>query len=128
MKKDIIEKLADLDLQKAVLDTLEEKLDKQAKEAEAYENEFKKKNKIYKAFCDLKVKDASVEEAEDFACRILGCVLAKKTVDATSDEIKEIFEDLHNRIMEAIVGFREHYSLLLAWGALSKKQMKSKND
>jgi len=124
MKKDISLKMEHLRNMADMLDDLSEKIDKQSKEAEAYENEFRKKNKMYDAFYGLKLKSPSLDEAEDFAVHILGTVLAKKTAGQTEEEIEKVFRAFNDKLMGAIMEFRKHYSYLLALGIVRKNQMK----
>ncbi len=117
--KSIFEQAAD------ALDNLEERLSKQQKEAEAYEDEFKKKNKLYKAFCRANSKNtATIGEAEDFAIHILSDVLAKKTVGKGDKEIEEVFDAFHNKLITGIKEYRERYSYLLAMSVVSQKHKK----
>lgn len=124
MSKDIFQQLDNmLSMTKSMYKTTSEKMEKQAKEAEAYEDEFKKKNKMYKAFCRLNLKPTSLDEAEDFAVHILGCILAKKTAGLSNEGIEKVFNAFHDKILKAILEYREHYSFALAWGVVSKRHM-----
>lgn len=124
MNKDIFGQMGDmLSMAESMLGTLSEKMEKQAKYAKAYEDDFAKRNKLYKAFSGLKV-ETSIDEAEDFAVHILGAVLAKKTAGQTEKELEKAFRTFSDKLMGAIMEFREHYSYLLALGVASKKQMK----
>ena len=105
-----------------MLDDLSEKISKQGEEADAYENEFRKSNKMYDAFCGLKLRPSSLDEAEDFAVHILGAVLAKKIAGQRGEEMGKTFRTFSDKLNGAIMEFREHYSYLLALGVAAKEQ------
>lgn len=104
---------------------LAERMEKAEKDAKDYEDAFKAKNPLFKAFCRTKKPCVSLDVAEDFAIHILANVLCKKTVGkAEEKEISEVFDDFRGRLYKEMVAFRDHYALCLASGVLSDKLRK----
>lgn len=107
-------------------ETFEEHLLQSKKETEAYEDAFKKKNKLYRAFCRANGKGtATLEEAEDCAIHILADVLSKKLMCESDEEKKKVFDTFHRKLINSILEYREHFAFLLAWGAASKEARKT---
>ncbi len=104
---------------------LAERMEKAEKDAKEYEDAFKAKNPLYKAFCRTKKPAVSLDVAEDFAIHILANVLCKKTVGKeTEQEISEVINDFRNRLFNEMKAYKDHYALYLASGVLSDKLRK----
>ena len=110
----------------SIFDTVSEKIAKQQKEAEKYESDWKKKNPLYRNFCKVNKGSQPLQVAEDFACHVLGSVLAKKIAGKSKDELKEIFDDMMEHVIKEANEFNAHYSYLMAMGIAANKKGGSK--
>lgn len=112
-----------------VLDSFAAKMEQSEKDIKAYEEGFKKKNPLYKAFCNMKsMPVVSIDVAEDFAVHILADVLNKKIAGKSHEETAKVLHDYQDRLTKEIFAYRNAYAFELAAAVVVDEIRKEESD
>lgn len=98
-----------------ILEALGKNMGNLGEEVEASEEAFKKKNKLYAKFRSATDGyDATFDEAEDFACRILAEIILKESVSLDIEE-DEVVKKIIRKMVKATNEYRNHlYPLVIS--------------